>query len=204
MAEHQLAGVRATVQRSHEPVAIADGSGRMLFANPAFATLLGQAAPTLDTLAQAFTQPAQLLTGLEAVRSLHQSWRGELVLGQRDGGRAEPLPVGVRIELVPGRDAQALGYILVLRDLSDNHRAAAARHHLEDALQQAGGARHEGSGALGADAVIGAILTNASLAAMDIADSGSGPGVAPLLEEVEASAQRAAALYSRIRQQLGA
>ena len=204
VAEHQLAGVRATVQRSHEPVAIADGSGRMLFANPAFATLLGQAAPTLDTLAQAFTQPAQLLTGLEAVRSLHQSWRGELVLGQRDGGRAEPLPVGVRIELVPGRDAQALGYILVLRDLSDNHRAAAARHHLEDALQQAGGARHEGSGALGADAVIGAILTNASLAAMDIADSGSGPGVAPLLEEVEASAQRAAALYSRIRQQLGA
>ena len=50
-----------------------------------------------------------------------------------------------------------------------------------------------------ADDVVSAILTNASLAAMDIADS-SGAGVAPLLEEVEASARRAAVLYGRIRQ----
>ena len=35
------------------------------------------------------------------------------------------------------------------------------------------------------DNVIGAILTNASLAAMDIADSAAGATVAPLLEEVE-------------------
>jgi hypothetical protein len=48
--------------------------------------------------------------------------------------------------------------------------------------------------------VISAILTNASLAAMDIADSTGGAGVAPLLEEVEASARRAAVLYGRIRQ----
>jgi two-component system, chemotaxis family, sensor kinase Cph1 len=206
VAEHQLAGVRATVQSSREPVAIADGSGQLLFANPAFAELLGRAPgslATLDALAAAFTDPAQLQAGLDSVRSLHQAWRGELGLRcSGDGG--DTLPVGLRIELVPGRDGQVLGYILVLNDLRDSHRADAARRHLEDALQQAsrGGrsdAVADGPG-IPADQVISAILTNASLAAMDIADSAGGPGVAPLLEEVEASARRAAVLYARIRQ----
>jgi hypothetical protein len=49
------------------------------------------------------------------------------------------------------------------------------------------------------DEVISAILTNASLAAMDIADAAGGPTVAPLLQELEASAQRATALYAQIR-----
>lgn len=201
VAEHQLAGVRATVQSSHEPVAIADGNGRVLFANPAFAGLLGRAPAALgriDDVAQAFTLPALLLDGLASVRSLHQTWRGELSL-RVPGDAAEPLPVRVRVEMVPGRDGQVLGYIIVLSDLSDSRRADAARQHLEQALQHAGrGGRDDGT-----DNVIGAILTNASLAAMDIADSAGGPGVAPLLEEVEASAQRAAALYGRIRQQFG-
>ncbi len=208
VAEHQLAGVRATVQSSREPVAIADGNGHLLFANPAFAALMGRAPDslaTLDALAAAFTDPAQLQAGLDSVRSLHQAWRGELGLrrsGDGDGGEA--LPVGLRIELVPGRDGQVLGYILVLSDLRDSHRADAARRHLEDALQQAGrGGRNDAAAEVPgspADQVISAILTNASLAAMDIADSAGGPGVAPLLEEVEASARRAAVLYGRIRQ----
>lgn len=46
--------------------------------------------------------------------------------------------------------------------------------------------------------VMGAILANASLAAMDIADGSSAPAVAPLLEEVELSARRAADLFGRI------
>ncbi len=202
VAEHQLAGVRATVQSSHEPVAIADGQGVMLFSNPAFASLLGRAPGslgTLDALATVFDEPAQLQAGLDSVRRLHQAWRGELGL-LRSGDEAEALPVGLRIELVPGRDGQVLGYILMLSDLSDSRRAAAARRHLEDALQQAGrGGRTDRPGSP-ADQVISAILTNASLAAMDIADSSGGPGVAPLLEEVEASARRAAVLYGRIRQ----
>jgi two-component system, chemotaxis family, sensor kinase Cph1 len=44
-----------------------------------------------------------------------------------------------------------------------------------------------------------AILTNTSLAAMDIAEASSGPTVAPLLQELEASAERATALYARFR-----
>jgi light-regulated signal transduction histidine kinase (bacteriophytochrome) len=203
VAEHQLAGVRATVQGSHEPVAIADGNGQFLFANPAFADLLGCTPGNLDAMAAAFADPALLRAGLDSVQSLHQTWRGELSL-TRGGSDDDALSIGVRIELVPGRDGQVLGYILVLSDLRDSRRAVAARRHLEDALHQAGRRGRSDSGAdipgTPADQVISAILTNASLAAMDIADSSGGPGVAPLLEEVEASARRAAGLYARIRQ----
>ena len=44
------------------------------------------------------------------------------------------------------------------------------------------------------DEVMGAILANANVAAMEIADAAGGDEIAPLLEELEASTQRAAAL----------
>jgi two-component system, chemotaxis family, sensor kinase Cph1 len=84
----------------------------------------------------------------------------------------------------------------VLTDLREMRRTALARQQLEATLQVAGsGLAPE----RGSDEVISAILTNASLAAMDIADAAGGPTVAPLLQELEASAQRATALYAQIR-----
>ena len=210
VAEHQLAGIRDTVQSSQEPVAIANADGQLLFANPAFAALLGcpmEGLSQIEDVALAFTDPQALLAGLASVRQLQQAWRGELALvrhAERGSQPAEPLPVGVRVELVPGRDGRVLGGIIVLTDLSDSRRADAARRHLEQALQLAARGGLPEAGGMLADNVIGAILTNASLAAMDIADSTAGPSVAPLLEEVEASAQRATALYARIRQLFGA
>jgi PAS domain-containing protein len=203
VAEHQLSGIRSAVQSSQEPVAIASDDGRLLFANPALAELLGcdvGALTALDDLAQAFADPAALRAGLQTVRQQHRTWRGELALA-RSGASGEPVPVGVRIELVPGRDGQVLGCIIVLADLSGSRRAQAARRHLEQALHQAGrgGRVTDGRGGQRSDEVVSAILTNASLAAMDISDSNGHPGLAPLLEEVEASAQRATALYGRIR-----
>jgi PAS domain-containing protein len=191
VAEHQLTGVRATVQSSQEPVAITDGKGLLIFANAACYKLLGQS-PTLlkqaADLSQAFAQPALFLRGLESAAQLKQAWRGELALAPHD------LTVGVRAEFVPGRDGQVLGYIVVLADLQDSRRVHAARQHLEQSLMAAASGPDDRR-----DDVIGAILASAGLAAMDIADTATGPGVAPLLEEVEASAKRAASLYARIR-----
>jgi hypothetical protein len=47
--------------------------------------------------------------------------------------------------------------------------------------------------------LIGALIANAGLAAMDIADGGASPSVAPLLQEVEVATARATVLYDQIR-----
>lgn len=189
IAEHQLAQIRATVGASAEAVLVADAGGRLLFANAAFALLQGAPAPERGADLQALFEDAgavrAVFDGLPA-----QPWRGEWRL-RRPGGGA--LPVAVRAESVPGRDGASLGSIVTLTDLSERHRTAEARRHLEAALALAAG------GPRSTDEVVGAILTNASLAAMDVTDGPAGPGTAPLLQELEASAERAAALYAQIR-----
>jgi hypothetical protein len=163
--------------------------------------LVGPAAgalAALPDLAALFTQPSFVGQTVATLVGAHKPWRGELAL-LRPGG--EPLPVSLRAEVVPGRDGELLGFILILLDLSDAKRAEAARRHLEQSLSMAVGGPHDidARAAREPDAVVGAILANASLAAMDIADGPGGPTVAPLLEEIEASTRRAAMLCAQIR-----
>jgi hypothetical protein len=72
---------------------------------------------------------------------------------------------------------------------------------MQQSMQMAlhGGAGCPATDPATADPLLGAILTNASLAAMDIADGTLGAPVAPLLQELEVSTQRAATLYALIR-----
>jgi chemotaxis family two-component system sensor kinase Cph1 len=206
VAERQLAGIRNTVRHSSEPVLIADAQGALLCCNPAFCTLTGRAGtdlPTLPDLALLFTQPQVMQQAVAALKRGQPTWRGEMALARESG---DSLPVAVRAEAVPGRDGKPLGFVITLFDLSHNRRAAAARRHLEQSMQQSmqlalhGQRLHPGEApGASADPLLGAILTNASLAAMDIADGTLGAPVAPLLEELETSTQRAAALYALIR-----
>ena len=96
-----------------------------------------------------------------------------------------------------------MGFFLILEDPTESQRAAAARRQLEQSLSEASRdqliANAQAHGRQAPDDLISAILANASLAAMDIADGGATPVVAPLLEELEASTRRAAALYERVR-----
>ena len=121
--------------------------------------------------------------------------------------------MAVRAEVVPARDGSVLGFFLIFVDLTDRQRAAEAHHHLERSLARASdhAPLHEGpqdaphashpalpNGPGQRGDVLGTILANASLAAMDIADGGSAQGVAPMLEELEASTRRATELYGRM------
>ncbi len=194
IAEHQLVQIRATVGASREPVLLSDPQGLLIFANDAFVALRGgqAAAPAPGTpVAELFCAPERVRRVMEGLSV--QPWLGEWAACD---GTAEGLPVGIRAEGVPRRDGTLLGHIITLNDLRDSRRTAEARRQLEAALLVTGQhARRSGS----PDAVMGAILTNASLAAMDIADAAGGPTVAPLLAELEASAHRAAALYTQLQ-----
>jgi len=199
VAEHQLSQTRATVGSSREPAVIADTAGKVLFCNEAFLQLGGAGAGDIGSfaeLAALFSDPANVGAVLAGLLASPQPWRGEL---QLKGGRAEPLAVSLRAEPVPGRDGETLGFILILADLREAKRAAAARLHLEQALQAAAQPDPMSAGMQEADEVIASILANASLAAMDIADAGEGMANAALIEELEASTRRAAALYDQIR-----
>jgi len=191
IAEHQLAQIRGAMADAREPVLVCDPAGNVIFGNDAVRTLLRQPDVTAlkgSPLASLFVQDGEVRAALDRMRDSPQPWRREIDLATEP-----PVPVSVRAEVVTGQHGQALGHVVVLTDLREVRRADAARQHLEEALKLAArGTLRE------ADDVVSAILTNASLAAMDIADARGGPPVAPLLEEVEAAARRAAALYAQI------
>ena len=195
IAEHQLSQVRATVADSKEAVVVADAAGRSFYANGAFHRLAGRdpgECQTLEAMLALFAPPTAVRQMMGQVRAEQRAWRGEMVL-QRPGGVS--LPVSVRGEPVPARDGTLLGFIFIFNDLTETKRADEARHRLEASLSRTGRGRPATDG----NDVLGAIIANASLAAMDIADGGAGPVVAPLLQEVEAATARATLLYGRIR-----
>lgn len=203
IAEHQLGRIRGTMESSHEPVVIADPDGRVLFTNLAFLQLAGPASAECGSLAEVatlFSDPQAVNDVLASARNAHQPLRKEFVLTR---GLGQALPVSLRAEVVPGNAGSVIGFILIFADLSDNKRAEAARRHLEASLSEAAhgslGWPQRPGASTEADELVNAIFTNVSLAAMDIADSTIGPSVAPLLEQLEQSARRAATLYGHIQ-----
>jgi GAF domain-containing protein/PAS domain-containing protein len=207
IAEHQLGQIRLTVASSKEPVVIADSGLRLLFANDAFLSLVKRPLadrPTLDDLVALFGEPQRVRAILKTLAEERHAWRGPLELELGDGAM---LPVSVRAELVPARDGSVLGYFLIFNDMTHVQRAAAARIRLEHSLAQAAAAgltqgsqgRQRGE----SDDLFDAVLANASLAAMDIADGGATPLMAGMLDEIDRSTRRATALYAGIRTFIG-
>ncbi|MCS7100578.1 MAG: GAF domain-containing protein [Burkholderiaceae bacterium] len=203
IAEHQAAQIRTSLAALKEPVIVADAHGRVLLVNEPLMRLSGGAAARLRELRDlgaVFAPADRVAQALADVTAARRPWRGDLELVQPGGRR---VPVRVRGEVVPGRAGAVLGYVLIVLDQSDQQRAAAAREHLEIALATAARDLIAQAGAEQPvppqDQVIRALFTNASLAAMDIAEATDTPTVPPLLEEVEGSARRAALLYRRIR-----
>lgn len=190
IGEHQLSHMRAAVKCSRAAVAVANAEGHIQFASDAFWALFDGAATeivSLDTLADAFVSAQPIRVAMHGLGAARQSWRGEGLLRLSNG---ESLFLAIRAETVMGRQGALVGFVLSFADQSDAQQAATAKSQLERSLQPAG---------RDADEVVRAILTNASVAAMDIADGQHDLTTAPQLNEVEQSAHRAASLYRRMR-----
>jgi two-component system, chemotaxis family, sensor kinase Cph1 len=214
ITESQLVQVRSQVAESAEAVVVADTARQAFYANDAFLRLAGcprSHCSNLHDLVNLFsdTQAAHLMLG--QVQAEQRAWRGEMSLRRTHGSA---LPVSLRAEPVPARDGSLLGYIFLFSDLTANKQAMLARHRLEASLSRAGAGAGAGGltdwagTALGAEAAhdthdariaLGAIVANASLAAMDISEGGPAPSVAPQLQEVQTATVRAAALFNSIR-----
>jgi chemotaxis family two-component system sensor kinase Cph1 len=191
IAEHQLLKIRSAVAGAREPVLIADAQGDVIFANDALQAVRGAGIDKGMPAASLFAAAEGVQQALEQMRSTQHGWRRELDVLAADG---HAVPMAVHAEPISGNDGRLLGFVVTLTDLREARRADTARLNLESSLRVAAQ-----STASEADEVISAILTNASLAAMDIADARGGPPVAPLLQELETSTRRAAGLYAQIR-----
>jgi chemotaxis family two-component system sensor kinase Cph1 len=191
IAEHQLGQIRGAVAGSREAVLVANAQGQAVFANDALLALRGAQVHKGSPVEALFSAAPAVQQALAQTRASQHGWRRDLDLLTAQGNA---VPMTVHAEPVTGRDGKLLGFVLTLVDLREARRADAARLNLESALRLAAQ-----SSPTEADEVISAILTNASLAAMDIADARGGPPVAPLLQELETSTRRAASLYAQIR-----
>jgi PAS domain S-box-containing protein len=212
VAEHQISQVRAAICSTQEPVMIASLAGATAFANPAFCALVGRenaaladgARAGIESLAQLFAERETATAMLWRLRAQFEPWRADCQIERPDGTR---IPVSVRGEAVPGRDGSVLGFMFILIDRSEKRRATAALQHLEQSLSRKGvGLEVPDSDSLRSrarDALMGTLLANASMAAMDISDGAGGSTVAPMLEELETSIERATVLYRHIREHGG-
>lgn len=207
ISHHQLDRVRSEVSNSNEPVVIGDATGRILYSNESFARLSRRPSlrlEQLEDLALIFANPERVRGRLHELKMNRSSWREELDLV---AGNSEAFPVGVRADVIPAQDGSALGYVVILNDLTGRKSAEEARRHFETAIGQTELA--EALGDQGSTlsretaAVLGAIVANANVAAMEIADAAEGLPVAAMLEELEISTKRATALYRQLRDYFG-
>jgi PAS domain-containing protein len=195
IAEHQRNQVRRQVQQSGQPVVIANASGRILQFNAAFNALLPRTARrplAVADLAQLLIEPEEARRGLHALVAERRAWRGEVLMDCPGG---EPMPLLVRADPVFTGQDRSLGFVLLFTDLTERKAAEAARRRFQEAVIQQ---RRPLSGLLDSKAdlvfrnLLTAIVENAQLAALEIADGVDPSHMPDMLEAVRASVARTA------------
>jgi PAS domain-containing protein len=203
ITEDRMSQLRRSLQASTEGVLIADGNGRIRFANEAFSRFFRRPhvhLADLDDLPPLFRDPADARAMVRTVMEQRQGWRGELPL---DSGDGNVIPLAVRADVIPRLDGfGALGYIVLVTNLSDRHQADAARDRVQRAILEAQRPLAQMELAIGnasdSKELIEAVLASASLAVMEVADDAAGPMVVPTLDGLEASTKRASDLALRM------
>ena len=199
ITEDRLAHLRRTLQASSDGVLIADGKGRIRFANEAFSRLFRRPhvhIADLDDLPPLFRDPVAARAMVRQVLEERQGWRGELPL---DAGGGLSVPLAVRADVIPRLDGfGALGHIVLITNMSERHEADAARNRVQRAILDAQRPLMDRELPVGATAqrqeLVEAVLASASLAVMEVAEDAEGPAVVPTLDGLEASTKRAANL----------
>ncbi len=200
VARDQLEDISRKVQRSEQPVVIADAGGTIILANDAFAALLSRGSPprTLEDLLSLFVEPGESRRGLSALIDQHRAWRGEAVLQEPGGVRRSFL---VRADPVLASPEKVLGFVLLLTDLRERKLAEEARRRFQVGVVE----RHRVTAIpLGSQAdlrgrdLLAGIVGNAQLAALEIADGPDLARVPEMLESIESSVSRTTELLARL------
>ncbi len=199
IAEDRLSHLRRTLQDAADGVLIADGQGRIRFVNEAFSRFFRRPhvhLADLDDLPRFFQDPTAARAMVSAVMQERRAWRGELPLA---AGIGAPVPLALRADVIPRIDGfGALGFIVLVTNLSERREADAARERVHRAILEAQRPLAQQAIARGAQDksadFVDAVLESASLAVMEVAEDPDMAEVVPTLDGIEHSATRAADL----------
>jgi chemotaxis family two-component system sensor kinase Cph1 len=193
--QNQLLQTRRQVQLSDQPVVVADASGRVVMTNEAFARLMPATqahVEWLDDLVLLFAESSEVRRRMSDLVKAHQTWRGEVHL-KADGVGARPLLV--RADPVRASPSRVRGFVLLFIDNTEQKVAISARRRFQEELFE----RHRVvSGRMGSahdllyQSLMSAVMENAQLAALEVADRVDLERMPEMLENLRVSVARAA------------
>jgi chemotaxis family two-component system sensor kinase Cph1 len=201
IAENQLEQVRSQVTQSQMPVVVMAHDGRVLLANAAVETLLDRSAGGIRSIADlpdCFSDPAEVRSRLDALFTGKRTWRGEVFVKPVDGMSR---PLLVRADPVFASADQVLGFVLLFTDLSQQKAAQTARRRFQEGIVEG---HRVGKGPLATkeeviyQGLLSAVVENAQLAALEIADRADLARMPDLLESVRNSVKRATELLRHL------
>jgi hypothetical protein len=201
IAQDQLRQVGREVQRSDQPVVIADPEGRLLLVNEPFLDLLDPAPSELrwlEDLPRLFAKPDEILRNLEDLQSRRRAWRGEARL---KGGKGSDRPLMVRADPVFASPDRVLGFVLLFADLSQQKAAETARRRFQESVidrHQALTVPLDSRGDLIYRNLMSSVVGNAQLAALEITDGVDVATMPGMLESVQASVLRSSELLEKL------
>ncbi|MCX7891283.1 MAG: GAF domain-containing protein [Burkholderiales bacterium] len=196
IADDQLAQVSRQVGESEQPVLVADAGGRILVASKAFDSLVGARPPrSLEELPALFADRDEARASCATLLGHRHPWRVEAALA------ATAKPVLVRADPIFAGPGRVLGFVVVLTDLSERKAAEVARRRFQEQIvagHRPLSARLDSSAGLLYRNLLSAVVENAQLAALEIAD-GTDPGAMPaMLEAVRRSVARSAEMLEHL------
>ncbi len=190
----QLDKVHHDVRVSEQSVVVADVSGRIILINEAFEGLLRPAhahVEWLEDLPDLFENPVDVRRHVDGLINRYETWRGEVVIDNLQGGLRSLL---VRADPVFASPNRVRGFIVLFTDNSVNKAALTARRRFQERLLE----RHPlelNSGSTATDLayynMILSILENAQLAALEVTDRADVQKMPELLESIRTSVGRA-------------
>lgn len=200
IAQSQLEQVRRQVQRTEQPLVIADAEGRIILANQAFAQLAGGERSRfrwIDDLPGLFADPEAMRSILTDLVTRRRTWRGEQSLV----GQGPPRPMMLRADPVLSAPDFVLGFVLLFTDLTERRAVDEARKEFQQQIVQ----RHrlpavplDGRDDLVFRNLLHSVVGNAQLAALEIADGVDLTAIPAKLEAVKGSVDRTTQLLARL------
>ena len=195
IAHDQLEQVRRQLGVSELPLIIADGSGRILLTNEAFARLAPLSRHPLqriEDITELFTDPAAVRQRLTELVASRLTWRGEATLR---GSSGVSRPVLIRADPVFSSPERVQGFVLLFTDLTARKAAEFARQRFQDGVidgRLLPTTRLDPNAGRMYRSLLSSIVENAQLAALEITDGVDPARMPELLESVRASVTRTA------------